>query len=592
MAEPTPAPSSTAASATAAFTTAAPATVASATVASVKAVPARQPVVVVVGAGFGGLSAVLALKGAGVRIVVIDQRNHHLFQPLLYQVATAALSPSEIASPIRSIVGRLPDVEVILGRVFGVDTGRRVVQVEDTATREIGYDYLVMATGSHSFYFGNDSWMLSAPGLKTVEDATVIRQEVLLAFERAETEQDPEERARLLTFVVIGGGPTGVEMAGSIIELAHRILAPDFHTINARSARVILVEGGPRLLPSFPENLSAYTARSLTRLGVEIRTNTLVTTIQPDHVGVKGGRIQTRTAIWAAGVRASDAATWLSAEADRGGRVKVTPELTLPGHPEVFVIGDTALVLNKDGTPVPGVAPAAKQQGKYVAEALRAKLAGKEIVPFRYRNLGNLATIGRRSAVIEFGRWHLTGFIAWLLWGVAHIFFLIGFRNRIVVMVDWIWAYLWYSGGARLITGVDKRYQTHEAGSPQQSDLAGQGLGPPEAGSSRDTPGTGTGPAAASPSGNAGIASHAATAHTGSVAGNAAPAHAGSGAGNAAPAHGGQIAGNAARVIATGDGTTPDAGTAATNDAAVVPPNVTARTGPDTVASAPGAPLT
>jgi NADH dehydrogenase len=417
---------------------------------------ADVPTVVVVGAGFGGLSAIRDLAGARVRIVVVDQRNHHLFQPLLYQVATAALSPADITAPIRSIVGRRDNVTVVLGEVFAIDTGRRVVGVRDTSIRQIGYDYLVVATGSRNSYFGHDEWARTSSGLKTIEDAAYIRRQILLAFERAENEQDPEEKERLLTFVVIGGGPTGVEMAGAISELARRILAPDFHTINSRSARVILVEAGPRLLPSFAQDLSDYAVRSLQRLGVEVRTGSRVTAIEPHCVVLQTDRIETRTAIWAAGVRASDAANWLSAEADRAGRVKVNADLTLPGHPEVFVIGDTALVLDGKGRPVPGLAPAAKEQGHYVAQSLRARLKGRKIGPFKYRHYGSLATIGRRSAVIEFGRLHLRGFLAWLLWGIAHIFFLIGFRNRIVVIIDWLWAYLWYRGGARLITDINR----------------------------------------------------------------------------------------------------------------------------------------
>jgi NADH:ubiquinone reductase (H+-translocating) len=413
-----------------------------------------DPHVVVIGAGFGGLTAVQGLRGAPVRITVIDQRNHHLFQPLLYQVATAGLSPAEIAAPIRSIVGGQPRVMVILGEVHCIDLDHRRVQVKDQGVRAISYDYLIVATGARHSYFGHDEWAALAPGLKTVEDATFIRRQILLAFERAETEGDAAERERLLTFVIIGGGPTGVELAGAISELARRVLARDFRLINPRSARVILVEAGPRLLAAFTEDTSAYALRSLQQLDVEVRLNTKVTGIEPDCVRLGEERIETRTAVWAAGVQASDAAKWLAAEADGAGRVKVTDQLTLPGHPEVFAIGDTALVLDTMGRPVPGLAPAAKAQGRYVAGAIRAILHRGSVSPFRYRHRGNLATIGRRRAVIEFGRFHLTGFLAWLLWGVAHIFFLIGFRNRLVVMIDWLWSYLLFRGGARLITGV------------------------------------------------------------------------------------------------------------------------------------------
>jgi NADH:ubiquinone reductase (H+-translocating) len=412
-----------------------------------------DPHVVVVGAGFGGLSAVQALRGAPARVTVIDRRNHHLFQPLLYQVATGGLSPAEIAAPIRSIVGRQQGVTVILGEVSGIDPDHRCVRVKDKAG-VVAYDYLIVATGARHSYFGHDDWASLAPGLKTVEDATFIRRQILLAFEWAEAEGDDAERERLLTFVIIGGGPTGVELAGAVSELARRILVCDFRVINPRSARVILVEAGPRLLATFAEDTSAYALRSLQQLHVEVWVNAKVTAIEPDCVRLGEKRIETRTAVWAAGVQASDAAKWLKAEADRAGRIKVTDHLTLRGHPEVFVIGDTALVLDSEGRPVPGLAPAAKAQGRYVAGAIRAIVDRRSVPPFRYRHSGNLATIGRRRAVIEFGRLRLTGFMAWLLWGIAHIFFLIGFRNRLVVAIDWLWSYLWFRGGARLITRV------------------------------------------------------------------------------------------------------------------------------------------
>jgi NADH:ubiquinone reductase (H+-translocating) len=416
--------------------------------------PAPIPHVLVIGAGFGGLSVVQSLHRTPVQITVIDQRNHHLFQPLLYQLATAGLSPAEIAAPIRSIVGRMVRVTVMLGEVFAIDTAQRLVQFKDTAVRRLSYDLLVVATGSRHSYFGHDEWAGLAPGLKTVEDATFIRRRILLAFERAETEPDPVEQARLLTFVIVGGGPTGVEMAGAVSELARRILARDFRRIHPPSARIVLIEAGRRLLPAFAEDLSAYALNTLKRLGVEVRLGAPVTSIEPDCVRLGEERLETRTAIWAAGVQASEAARWLGVEADRVGRVKVTDRLTLPQHPEIFVIGDTALVQDAAGRPVPGLAPAAKEQGRYVAYAIKAGLKDRPTRPFRYRHLGNLATIGRRSAVIEFGRFRLSGFLAWLLWGAAHIFFLIGFRNRIVVTIDWLWSYLRFGGGARLITGI------------------------------------------------------------------------------------------------------------------------------------------
>ncbi|MGE0222439.1 MAG: NAD(P)/FAD-dependent oxidoreductase [Acetobacteraceae bacterium] len=412
------------------------------------------PHVVVIGAGFGGLSAVQALRGAPVRITVIDQRNHHLFQPLLYQVATAGLSPADIAAPIRSIVGRQPGVTVIMGEVFDIDPDQRQVHIQHTSVAVVPYDYLVVATGARHSYFGHDEWAADAPGLKTIEDATFIRRRILLAFERAETETDSRERDRLLTFIVIGGGPTGVEMAGAISELARRIIARDFSRINPQRARILLIEAGPRLLAAFAEDSSAYALTSLEKLGVEVRLNARVTAIDPDGVQLGEERIETRTAIWAAGVQASAAAQWLGETGDRAGRVKVTDRLSLPDYPEVFVIGDTAQTVDAEGNPVPGLAPAAKEQGRYAGRTIRAMLRGKPVPPFRYRHYGNLATIGRRSAVIEFGRFHLKGYLAWLLWGVAHIFFLIGFRNRIVVMINWLWSYLWFRGGARLITGI------------------------------------------------------------------------------------------------------------------------------------------
>ena len=418
------------------------------------AAPVDQPHVVVIGAGFAGLNAIQALDGAGLRITVIDRRNHHLFQPLLYQVATAGLSPANIAAPIRSVLRGRNDVTILLGEVTGIDVIRRLVHVRDEPIRVVPFDYLIVATGSRHSYFGNDQWAALAPGLKTIEDATSIRRKVLLAFERAETTDDPAERERLLTFVVVGGGPTGVEMAGAISELARRILARDFRLINPQSARVVLVEAGPRILSGFAEDSSRYAMRSLQRLGVEVRVDARVTGIEPDCVLLENDRIETRTPIWAAGVQASEAAQWLGAPRDKAGRVKVTEHLNLPGHPEVFVIGDTALVMDREGGPVPGLAPAAKDQGTHAAKAIRALVSHQTIPLFRYKHYGNLATIGRRSAVIEFGRFHLTGFIAWLIWGIAHVYFLIGFRNRVVVMLDWLWAYLWFRGGACLITDV------------------------------------------------------------------------------------------------------------------------------------------
>lgn len=413
--------------------------------------PADRPRVVIVGAGFGGLSAARGLARAPVDVIVIDRHNYHLFQPLLYQVATAALSPADIAAPIRGILRRQRNASVLLGRVIGVDTAAHEVILED---RRIAYDYLVLATGARHAYFGNDAWEAFAPGLKKIDDATDIRRRILLAFERAETSLDPAERRRLLTLAVIGGGPTGVEMAGAIAELAKMALAEDFRAIDPRQARILLVEAGPRLLPAFPEKLSATARKDLEKLGVEVRTGAAVTGCDAEGITVGAEHIASGCVIWAAGVAASPAAKWLGVEADRAGRVKVDATLAVPGLDDVFVIGDTAEVAGADGKPLPGVAPVAKQQGEYVARLIAARSRGKPPPgPFRYRNLGNLATIGRKAAVADFGWIRLSGRLAWLLWGSVHIMFLIGFRNRLAVLLDWLWAYVTFQRGARLITG-------------------------------------------------------------------------------------------------------------------------------------------
>ena len=413
--------------------------------------PARRPRVVIVGAGFGGLAAATALKGAPVEVTVIDRHNYHLFQPLLYQVATAALSPADIAQPIRAILSRQRNAEVLLGRVTGIDPQAREVVL---GARRIPYDQLVIATGARHAYFGHDEWEPFAPGLKKIEDATEIRRRILLAFEEAEAESDPERRARLLTFVVVGGGPTGVELAGAIAELARQTIAADFRHIDPRQARVLLVEAGPRLLPALPERLSGFAKRALERLGVEVRLETMVTGVDADGVTMGAERLPAETVLWAAGVAASPAARWLGVAHDRAGRVRVEPDLTLPGHPEIFVIGDTALATDTHGEPLPGIAPAAKQAGAYVGKVIRARARGRKAPkPFHYRHLGNLATIGRKAAVADFGRFRLKGRLAWWLWGLAHIFFLIGFRNRLAVALDWFWSYLTFQRGARLITG-------------------------------------------------------------------------------------------------------------------------------------------
>jgi NADH dehydrogenase len=414
-----------------------------------------RPRIVIVGAGFGGLNAAHALGGVDADVTVIDRRNYHLFQPLLYQVATAGLSPAQIASPIRAILRRAPNVRVVLGRVSGVDKQRRVVKLDD---REIEYDSLVLATGSRHAYFGHDEWERVAPGLKKIDDATGIRRRILSAFEHAESMAPAEDRKRFLTFVVIGGGPTGVEMAGAIAELAHVALRHDFRTIDPREARIVLVEAGSRILPAFPPSLSEAARKSLERLHVEVRLGNPVTNCDESGVTIGDEHLAASTIVWAAGVAASSASRWLGTETDRVGRVVVGTDLTVPDHPEIFVIGDTAHALGRDGKPLPGLAPVAKQQGAYVAKVLRARLSGKKSPPpFRYRDWGTMATIGRRAAVADFGRLHIRGTLAWLLWGLVHISFLIGFRNRLVVMLEWIWSYLTFQSGARLITGPESQ---------------------------------------------------------------------------------------------------------------------------------------
>ena len=412
---------------------------------------ARKPRVVIVGAGFGGLSAAKALAGTAYEITLIDRHNYHLFQPLLYQVATAGLSPADIAAPIRGIIGAQRNITVALAAVSGVDTARSEVIAEG---RRIPYDFLVLATGAQHAYFGHDDWAFYAPGLKTIDDATYLRRRILLAFERAEAEPDPIERRRLLTFAIIGGGPTGVEMAGAIAELANRAIASDFHNIDPRSTRVILVEAGQRLLKTFDPSLSVLALQSLQQLGVEVRLGAVVTGCSCAAVFLGDERIETRTIMWAAGVKASPAGAWLGVDADRVGRVRVGADLSVPGHPNIFVIGDTALAMGVDGEPLPGVAPVAKQQGKYVADVLRARMKARPTESFRYRNNGSMATIGRKSAVAEFGGIKLSGFSAWLLWCLVHVYFLIGFRNRFSVALNWSWNYITFQRGSRLITGI------------------------------------------------------------------------------------------------------------------------------------------
>jgi NADH dehydrogenase len=422
--------------------------VASSVRASAQASPRRR--VVIIGAGFAGLSAAKALGKAQVDVTVIDRRNYHLFQPLLYQVATAGLSPADVATPIRGILRRQRNTTVLLARVLGIDVAARTVETDHGT---VPYDTLIIATGARHAYFGRDDWEEVAPGLKKIEDATDIRRKILMAFERAETSHDLAEHRRLMTFVIIGGGPTGVELAGAIAELGHKALASDFRNIDPRETRVILVEAGPRLLAAFPESLSAKAKLALEKLGVEVRVGERVTGCNGDGIEIGGMRLEARTILWAAGVAASPAAKWLKAEKDRADRVVVGPDLTLAGHPEIFVLGDTALARDAEGKPLPGIAPVAKQQGLYVARLVEARLRGKTLPPFRYRHLGSMATIGRKVAVANFGWLTLSGRIAWLLWGIVHVFYLIGFRNRLVVLLNWLWAYVTFQRGSRLITG-------------------------------------------------------------------------------------------------------------------------------------------
>ena len=411
-----------------------------------------RPQVVIVGAGFGGLAAAKGLAAAPVDITLIDRQNHHLFQPLLYQVATAGLSPAEIAWPIRHLVRQQRNTRVLMGEVTGVDPVRKVVMLGDGP---VAYDWLVLATGVTHGYFGHDEWAADAPGLKDLDDATGIRRRLLLAFERAEMASSPDLCARLLTIAIVGGGPTGVEMAGAVAELARRALARDFREIDPRKTRVLLLEAGPRLLPGFPEQLSRYTAQALDHLGVEVRLGKAVTRCNADGIALGDEVIEAGTIIWAAGVKASPAARWLGVTGDRAGRVPVGPDLRPRGHDDIYVIGDTAVLLDK---PAPGTAPVAKQQGAYVARVIETRIGGKdEPPPFIYRDRGLLATIGRKAAVIAYKRIQLKGRLAWWLWGAAHIYFLVNLRNRVIVMTQWLWSYLVFERGARLITGLKRQ---------------------------------------------------------------------------------------------------------------------------------------
>ena len=404
-----------------------------------------RPRVVIVGGGFGGLQCAKALKHAPIEITLIDRTNHHCFQPLLYQVATAALNPSDIAYPIRSVVSHQKNTNVILGEVSAIDVDRKVVKMNDG---EIAYDYLIVATGATHSYFNHPDWERNAPGLKTIEDALEIRRRVLLAFEAAEKETNADAQQAWLTFVIIGGGPTGVELAGALSEIARHTMMRDFRNIKPSSARVLLLEGKERVLPVYPPDLSEKARKQLQSLGVEVITGAMVTNVDDHSVKIGETTIPTRTVLWAAGVQASPLARTLGAPLDRAGRVLVNDDLSIPNHPEVFVIGDLAMLK----TPAPGVAPAAIQEGVHTAKNIQRLMSGKPTLPFKYWDKGSLATIGRAAAVADFGRLHVSGFLAWFSWLAVHIFFLIGFRNRVLVILQWAWAYLTYQRGARLIT--------------------------------------------------------------------------------------------------------------------------------------------
>jgi NADH dehydrogenase len=414
------------------------------------------PRVVIVGAGFAGINAAKALAGLPVRVTVLDRRNHHTFQPLLYQVALAVLSPAEIASPIRNVLRDDANTEVLLGEVTGFDLERRIVTSSgprDSRPLDLPYDYLIVAAGATHAYFGHPEWAKFAPGLKSIEDATEIRRRVLLAFEEAEREGYASRPTQPVNFVVIGAGATGVELAGAISDISRHYLEEEFRSIDPTRSRIILLEGGPRVLPTYPEDLSASAEKQLRHMGVEVRTNAMVTNVEEHVVTVGQEKISAAVILWGAGVSASPLGKMLGAPTDRAGRVLVEPDLTIPGHPEVFVIGDLAASVMKNGKLVPGVAPAAIQMGKYAAHQIKRILKGQPRNPFEYWDKGSLATIGRSHAVADFGRFHISGYFAWMSWLFIHLFFLIGFRNRLLVMMEWAWAYLTYNHSARLITG-------------------------------------------------------------------------------------------------------------------------------------------
>jgi NADH:ubiquinone reductase (H+-translocating) len=426
-------------------------------------IPAR-PRVVIIGGGFGGIAAAKALKRADVSVTVLDRTNHFIFQPLLYQVATAALAPSDITAPIRWVLRSQRNTEVLLAEAREIDIERRVVRVDDEL-REIPYDYLIVAPGARHSYFGHDDWEPYAPGLKAIEDASEVRRRFLLAYEYAERIEDEKEREEYLTFVIVGGGPTGVELSGAIPFIARKALASEFRRVDTRRTRVILVEAGPRILPSFPEELAQHAARDLADLGVEVRVNSMVTAVGPDGVSIGGEKIRARTAFWAAGNKASPLGRFLGAPLDKAGRVKVKEDLSVPGHPEIFAIGDLA-TLYQDGRTVPWVCPGAMQEGRFAAKSIIRDLRHQPRKTFHYFNKGDLATIGRSRAIADFGKVRVTGWPAWVLWLFVHIMYLVGFRNRLVVFIEWAYAYFTYQAGVRLITDVE-RYKPPEQLKPE-----------------------------------------------------------------------------------------------------------------------------
>lgn len=427
--------------------------------------------IVIVGAGFGGLSAALALRNAPVDVTIIDRRNFHLFQPLLYQVATASLSPADISAPIRSVLRGQANARVVLDKVVGVDRASRLVHTAEG--RAVAYDHLILATGARHSYFGRDHWADIAPGIKTIDDATRVRAKILLAFERAELETDMAKRAALLTFVIVGAGPTGVELAGAIAELARKSVVRDFRNITPHCAKIVLLEAGPRILPSFRADLSRAAHDALDAMGVTVLTGRAVTEIDATTVTISGERIAAATILWAAGVKASPAAKWLEATSDRAGRTIVNSDFSIPGHPEIFVIGDTAAASDGAGGTLPGVAPAAKQAGEWVGRKLAGMTSNSgSLKPFRYRHPGAMATIGRQFAIVDLGFLRLTGFAGWALWSIAHIWFLIGFRSRMSVAMSWMWSYLTFERGARLITGREIALAQPFQAPLQQKDAA------------------------------------------------------------------------------------------------------------------------